>query len=98
MRRFPELTIENSVAPVDEETVRGLRPGVPFIVKVEVDVVALIPATVPLSIEIPDDTVFDEVQRVRKPFVPPERDPPPPEIPREDVETHWVDVPVDQST
>jgi hypothetical protein len=27
-----------------------------------------------------------------------EKEPPPPEIPREDVETHWVDVPVDQST
>jgi hypothetical protein len=55
----------------------------------------LIPATVPLSIEIPVPSVVGDVHLVRSPVTPPVSED---EIPSDEVATHCVDVPVDQRT
>ena len=59
--------------------------------------VAPIPATDPLSKKSPVESVVAEVNRARNPFTPPVT-PAPPVIPRDDVATQSVDVPVDQRT
>ena len=80
---------------VSDATLNGLVEGAPCTLKVKDDEVALIPATVPLSIDTPEERVDADVHRERNPLVPPERDP---EIPRDDVATHRVVVPVVWST
>ena len=49
----------------------GLTPDEPCTLKVIVEEVALIPATVPLSMKSPVPSVVAESQRVTKPVVPP---------------------------
>jgi hypothetical protein len=83
---------------LDEEAtlkIELVEPDTPRTLKVTVDEVALIPDTVPSSIKRPEESVDADVQRERNPTVPPEREP---EIPRDDVATQRVEVPVDQST
>jgi hypothetical protein len=79
------------LAPVEEDTINGLVPAVPLRLKVTVDDVALIPSTVPLSMSVEVPRVVGESQRVAHPNAPPEREE---TIPREEVATHLVDVPV----
>ena len=83
-------TVKSDV-PVEDATLNGFCVPLPCILYVTVEDVALIPETVPLSIEIPDPSVVEVSQRERYPEVPPVRDG---ASPREDVATHWVLVPV----
>jgi hypothetical protein len=81
-------------APVDEATLKMslVDPDVPCTLKATVDEVALIPATVPLSIIVPAPRVFAVTQRVTIPRVPPvivEA-----EMLSDEVDTQRVDVPV----
>jgi hypothetical protein len=88
--------VKNDV--LDEEAtlkIELVEPDTPRTLKLTVDEVALIPDTVPSSIKSPEASVDADVQRARRPTVPPEREP---EIPSDDVATQRVDVPVDQST
>ena len=57
----------------------------------------MIPATVPLSKNVDVASAVEEMNLARKPFSPPVT-PAPPVIPRDEVATHWVEVPVDQRT
>ena len=82
---------------MDEETVNGLTPEVPCTKKVEVEVVALMPDTTPLSRKRPVERPVEEVQRARYPVVPPVT-PVEVERPSDEVATQSVEVPVDQST
>ena len=82
------------VAPVEDEIVNGLVPAVPRMLKVTVDEVALMPATVPLSAKRLFVRDVGDVQRARNPLIPPERL----EIPSVDVATQRVEVPVVWST
>ena len=81
-----------SDVPVEDATLNGLTPERPCTLKVTVDDVALIPATVPLSRRVEVPSVVAESQRVAKPVEPPVRDE---AIPRDYVATQRVDVPVD---
>jgi hypothetical protein len=94
MPMFPLERMVKNEAPVEEATLKGLRA-----VDVEdctlnanVDDVALIPATVPLSRSVDVPRVDAVSQRVAKPRAPP--DTPTAVTPRVDVETHFVVVPV----
>ena len=92
----PVCDTERSEVPVDDATLNGLTPAAPCTLKVTVDEVALIPATVPLSrsVEVPRVVVVN--QRVAKPVCPPVT---PEEVtPSVDVATHLVVVPVVWST
>jgi hypothetical protein len=82
-----------SAVPVEEAIRRGSVPAVPCILKVTEDDVALMPNTVPLSSKVEVPSVVAESQRVAYPSTPPVI---PDEIPRDDVDTQRVDVPVDQ--
>jgi len=92
---LPLLRTVRIVAPVEDAIANGLTPDAPCTLKVTVDEVALIPATVPLSrsVEVPRVVVVS--QRVAKPRAPPVRDE---VIPSVDVATHLVVVPVVWST
>jgi hypothetical protein len=70
---FPFASTVKSDVPDDDATLNGLVAGAPCTLKVYEEDVALIPATVPLSILIPVPTVVGESQRVTNPVVPPER-------------------------
>jgi hypothetical protein len=86
-----------NAAPDDEATLNGLRTvdDDDWMLNANVEEVALIPATVPLSMLTPEPRVVGDVQRVRRPVVPPDTEA---VIPSDEVATHRVDVPVDQST
>jgi hypothetical protein len=92
---LPFWSTESIVAPVEDAITNGLVPAVPWRLKVTVDEVALTPETVPLSIKRPVPIVVAVNQRVTRSTVPPERIAP---IPRVDVATHLVVVPVVWST
>ena len=84
--------IEKSDVPVDDATLNGLTPAPPCTLKVIVDEVALIPATVPLSRMREAPRVLAVTQRVANPVVPPVIVVA--AIPSDDVDTHLVVVPV----
>jgi hypothetical protein len=86
------FTVRNE-KPDDDATVSGFTPEDPCMLNVDVEVVALTPATVPLSKKSPVESVEVDVKRARYPFMPPVREL---EIPKDEVDTHCVDVPVDQ--
>jgi hypothetical protein len=94
---LPVVSIAKREDPVEEATLNGLVPAVPCTLKVYVDEVALTPDTVPLSRSSPVESVVGEVKRARYPLVPPDT-PAPPVIPRDEVATHRVEVPVARST
>ena len=94
---IPTLPLERIVnidTPVDDATLNGLSAVDvdDCTLKAKVDDVALIPATVPLSRSVDVPSVVAVNHREAKPNVPPERDP---DIPRVDVATQRVLVPVD---
>jgi hypothetical protein len=91
---FPLAKILKKEVPDEDATRNGSRAGDACRLKVTVDDVAFTPDTVPLSRRRPDESVEAPVQRARKPGVPPERD----VIPRDEVATHRVDVPVERRT
>ena len=81
----------NNDVPVDDAILNGFTPAAPLILKVYADEVALIPATVPLSINVPDESVEGDVHRARYPFVPPKTL----ELTlSDDVDTHCIPLPV----
>jgi hypothetical protein len=86
-----------SDVPVEDATLNGLRVEVPWILKVIVEEVALIPSTVPLSKSDEVASVVGEIKRAMYPTCPPVT-PEPLLSPSVEVDTHNVDVPVDQST
>lgn len=93
---LPFCRIVKSCVPVDDATENGLTPPRPCTLKVMVDEVALIPATVPLSTKVEVPRVVADSHRVAKPDWPPvivEA-----ESPRVDVATQRVVVPVVCST
>ena len=94
---FPLERILNIDTPVDDATLNGLSAVDvdDCTLNAKVDDVALIPATVPLSRSVDVPRVVADNHREAKPNVPPERDP---EIPRDDVATQRVLVPVACST
>jgi hypothetical protein len=92
---LPFWSTESIVAPVEDAITNGLVPAVPWRLKVTVDEVALTPETVPLSRNRPVVSDVAEAQRVRNPVVPPDTEA---VIPRDEVATQRVDVPVDQRT
>ena len=94
MPMFPFASTVKSETPDDDATLNGLTEGEPCTFKVNDDDVAFTPATVPLSKKSPVERVLPPVKRARNPLFPPVT----PEIPRDDVATQRVDVPVDQST
>ncbi len=95
-RSLPSWVSARREVPVDDATLNGLVPALPCMLKEYDDDVALIPATVPLSRSDEVPSVVAVNQRVAYPMSPPVREEPP--IPKVDVETHSVDVPVDQRT
>jgi hypothetical protein len=94
---LPLASTVKSEAPVEEATLNGLRLDVDVActLKAKLDDVALIPANTPLSTSVEVPRVLFVSQRVANPIVPPDTAP---TIPSDDVETHCVDDPVDQST
>jgi hypothetical protein len=89
----PNLSIPKSEFPVEEAILSGSVPALPFRLKVTVDDVALIPRTVPLSRSEDVPSVVCERKRVAYPNTPPDT-PAPLVIPRDEVETQRVEVPV----
>ena len=91
---FPLARIVNIDTPVEEATLNGLSAEEVELctLKVNVDEVALIPSTAPLSMSVDVPSVVEVSQRVAKPKAPPVRDD---EIPRDEVDTHRVEVPAD---
>ena len=96
-RSLPAWSTDKRERPVEDEIKNGLVPAVPCTLKEKVDDVALIPATTPLSKNVDVANVVAPVKRAKNPFAPPVT-PAPPVIPRDEVDTHWVLVPVDQRT
>ena len=94
---IPTLPFEDTLKneALDEEAtlrISFVEPDTPRILKATVEDVALIPATVPLSIIVPEPRVFAVTQRVIIPIVPPvivEA-----AMLSDDVDTQRVDVPV----
>jgi hypothetical protein len=93
---FPFWRIVKSDVPVEEATLNGLTPAAPCTLKVTVEDVALIPATVPLSRRVDVPRVVAVSQRVPKPEKPPAT--PVETTPSVDVATQRVLVPVAWST
>jgi hypothetical protein len=94
---IPVLVMPKSVAPDDDATLNGFRLDVEVActLKTYEEEVALIPATTPLSTSVEVPSVVADSQRVAYPKRPPDSDP---EIPREDVAVHLVDVPIERRT
>ena len=93
---FPFCRIVKREVPVEEATLNGLIPADPCTLKVTVEEVAFMPATVPLSKRVEVPRVVEVNQRVAKPRAPPDT---PDEVsPKVDVATHLVEVPVVWST
>ena len=92
---LPLAKIVNIDTPVEEATLNGLRAVEvdDCTLKANVDDVALIPATVPLSRSVDVPRVVAVNQRVANPRAPP--DTPEAVTPSVDVATHRVEVPVD---
>lgn len=90
---FPFWRIVKSCVPVDDATENGFTPARPCTLNDTVDDVALIPATVPLSIRVEVPRVVAVNQRVANPAAPPVIVDA--EIPSDDVATQRVDVPTD---
>jgi hypothetical protein len=98
MPTLPEVRIVKRFAPVEDATENGFTPAVPWTRKVDVEVVAFTPETVPLSRKSPVERDDAPVQRARYPSVPvPERLPDPHALPvptTTPVEVtwrHWVE-------
>jgi hypothetical protein len=93
---FPLERTVKSEAPVDDATLNGLSAVEveDCTLKAKVEDVALIPATVPLSRSVEVPRVEAVNQRVAKPMAPPVT--PEEVILSDEVDTHCVDVPVDQ--
>ena len=94
---FPFPRMVKSAAPVDEATVNGFTPPVPCTRKVLVEVVALIPATVPLSLRRLFVSVDAPLHRARYPSVPvpasapdPQSAPVPESTPVLEIRRHWM--------
>jgi hypothetical protein len=85
----------SSAVPVEDAIRKGSVPAVPCRLKVTDEEVALIPNTVPLSSRVDVPRVVADNHLVAKPNTPPDT-PAPPDIPRDDVDTQRVEVPVDQ--
>ena len=94
MPTLPLARILKNDVPDEDATLNGLSEPVPFTLKDIVEEVAFTPETVPLSRRIPDVRDVGVNHVATFPIVPPDN----PVIPREDVATHSVEVPVDQST
>jgi hypothetical protein len=94
---FPLAKIVKSDTPVEEATLNGLSPVEVALctLSVKLDDVALIPSTVPLSINVEVPTVVEVSQRVAYPNAPPVT--PTLVRPSVDVDTHCVEVPVERS-
>jgi hypothetical protein len=92
---FPLAKIVKSDVPVDDATLNGLRLEVDVACTLNAndDEVALIPANTPLSKSVDVPNVVEVSHRVAKPNTPPDT-PEPPVIPRDDVATQRVEVPV----
>ena len=82
---FPFWRMVNSDVPVEDATLNGFCVPLPWMLNVVADDVALIPATVPLSIDTPVPSVVEVSQRVMYPPVPPVRED---TIPSDEVATH----------
>ena len=87
---FPLPRTVRSCVPEEEATANGFTPGLPCTLKLKVEDVALIPATVPLSRSDDVARVVAVNHRVAKPVAPPVIDA---VIARDDVDTHLVEVP-----
>ena len=88
--RLPLPKRVRSCVPEEEATANGFTPGLPCTLKLKVEDVALIPATVPLSKSDDVARVVAVNHRVAKPVAPPVIDA---VIARDDVDTHLVEVP-----
>jgi len=96
---FPLASTVNSDVPDEEATLNGLTAGAPCTLKEYDDDVALIPATIPLSSKVEVPNVVGVSHLVANPYSPPVTPAPiPPCIPRVEVATQRVEVPVDHST
>ncbi len=93
----PDWLTEKREVPVEEAMLSKpkLEVEVALMLKIYKEEVALIPVNTPLSKKVEVARVLAPVKRARYPSAPPDT-PAPPVIPREDVDTHRVDVPVDQ--
>ncbi len=92
---FPFERTLNSEVPDELATLNGSVPALPCTLNEYEDEVALIPATIPLSSSEDVPSVVADNHLVANPNSPPVT-PAPPVIPRDDVDTQRVDVPVDQ--
>jgi hypothetical protein len=94
---FPLDSTVKKEDPDEDATLNGLTVGDACTLKEKVEDVALIPSTVPLSKRVEVPSVVGESHLVAKPNTPPVT-PAPPVIPRDEVDTQRVDVPVDHSS
>jgi hypothetical protein len=91
---LPFCRIVKSEVPVEDATLNGLTPAEPWRLKVMVAEVALIPATVPLSMKRPAVRSVADVQRAERPIVPVKEEAD--ASPSDEVAIQRVEVPVDQ--